>query len=227
MIRVTENLQIVRETMQNAARVAARPLNDITLIAVSKRQSTDAIRAAISAGQRHFGENFVDEACEKIAELGRKPLVWHFIGALQSNKTRAVAENFDWIHTIDRAKIARRLCEQRPANMSPLQTCIQVNIDNEPQKAGVDPEKAYELAEFIASRPNLELRGLMCLPKPDTSLEQQRLAFKRLRMLQVALRETHPTMDSLSMGMSNDLTAAVLEGSTMIRIGTAIFGSRS
>ncbi|MFK8052259.1 MAG: YggS family pyridoxal phosphate-dependent enzyme [Woeseiaceae bacterium] len=226
MIRVTENLKAVRETVRNAAKVAGRAPAEVGLLAVSKRHPVAAIQQAIDAGQCDFGENYVDEGVAKIRELARKSLVWHYIGALQSNKTRAVATHFDWVHTIDRPKIAQRLNDQRPADLGPLQVCIQVNIDNEPQKAGVSPEAAHPLAEIIERLPRLQLRGLMCLPATREHETDQRVPFRELCALQTAMSANYPSMDTLSMGMSGDLSAAIAEGSTLLRVGTAIFGPR-
>lgn len=227
MIRVTENLRQVQARLQNAARVAGREASEIRLIAVSKRHPAAAVRAAAAAGQRDFGENFVAEGVAKIRDLGMPGLTWHYIGAIQSNKTRDIAAAFDWVHTIDRAKIARRLNDQRPDTLPPLEVCLQVNIDDEPQKAGVAPGAAAELAEVVAGLPRLSLRGLMCLPRPAGTVEAQRRPFAALRALFESLRDAHPGLDTLSMGMSDDLEAAVLEGATMVRVGTAIFGPRA
>ena len=226
MIRVTENLTRVRERIENEAAVAGRKPCEITLVAVSKRHGVDAIRAAMAAGQRDFGENFVDEAVGKIAELGHDGLVWHYIGAIQSNKTRDIAANFDWVHTVDREKIARRLNDQRPDTMAPLNVCLQINIDDEPQKAGIAPGDAAGLAAFVASQPRLRLRGLMCLPKAEDDPERQRVPFASMARLRDELRATHDGLDTLSMGMTGDMAAAIREGATMLRIGTAIFGPR-
>ncbi|MEO1596170.1 MAG: YggS family pyridoxal phosphate-dependent enzyme [Pseudomonadota bacterium] len=226
MIRVTENLNKVRERLQNAARVAGREPSEIRLLAVSKRHSVASIEAAAEAGQRDFGENFVAEGLGKIEALTARDLCWHYIGAIQSNKTRDIAAHFDWIHTVDRLKIARRLSEQRPDDRPPLEICLQVNVDDEPQKAGVRPTEVAELAEQVASLPRLRLRGLMCLPRQRADSEAQREPFAALRHLFEALRPQHASLDTLSMGMTGDLEAAVLEGATIVRIGTAIFGPR-
>ncbi len=226
MIRVTENLKRVRSAIESEAAVAGRNPRDIRLVAVSKRHSVDAIRAAIAAGQHDFGENFVDEAVGKITDLGEIDLCWHFIGAIQSNKTRDIAGHFDWVHTIDREKIARRLNDQRNETLAPLNVCLQVNIDAEPQKAGVRPDDVAALAQFVAGLPRLRLRGLMCLPRAEESKQQQRIPFANLASLLDTLRADHPHLDTLSMGMSNDMAAAIQEGSTMLRIGTDIFGPR-
>ncbi|MEM7611794.1 MAG: YggS family pyridoxal phosphate-dependent enzyme [Pseudomonadota bacterium] len=226
MIRVTENLAAVRLEVENVAEVAGRKASDLTVVAVSKRHGVDAIQAAFDAGQRDFGENFVDEALGKIDTLADQGIVWHYIGAIQSNKTRDIATNFDWVHTVDREKIARRLSRQRPASMPALNVCIQVNIDNEPQKAGIDAENLAELAAFIDALPGLQLRGLMCLPRPRDDEASQRAPFRALADLAKSLGRTLPSVDTLSMGMSGDMAAAIREGATILRIGTAIFGAR-
>ncbi|MEO0345651.1 MAG: YggS family pyridoxal phosphate-dependent enzyme [Pseudomonadota bacterium] len=226
MIRVTENLNQVRERLQNAARVAGRQPSDIKLLAVSKRHSVASIEAAAEAGQHDFGENFVAEGLGKIEALAARELCWHFIGAIQSNKTRDIAAHYDWVHTVDRLKIARRLSEQRPDDRPPLEICLQVNVDDESQKAGVGPSEVAELAEQVAGLPGLRLRGLMCLPRVRTEPEAQREPFAALRELFEALRLQHASLDTLSMGMTGDLEAAVLEGATIVRVGTAIFGPR-
>ena len=226
MIRVTENLNQVRERLQNAARVAGREPSDIKLLAVSKRHSVASIEAVAEAGQRDFGENFVAEGLGKIEALAARKLCWHFIGAIQSNKTRDIAAHYDWVHTVDRLKIARRLSEQRPEDRPPLELCLQVNVDDEPQKAGVRPAEVAELAEQVARLPGLRLRGLMCLPRVRSDPEAQREPFAALRRLLEALQAQHAALDTLSMGMTGDLEAAVLEGATIVRVGTAIFGPR-
>ncbi|MEL7373285.1 MAG: YggS family pyridoxal phosphate-dependent enzyme [Pseudomonadota bacterium] len=212
--------------MQNAARVAGREPSDIKLLAVSKRHSVASIEAVAEAGQRDFGENFVAEGLGKIEALAARKLCWHFIGAIQSNKTRDIAAHYDWVHTVDRLKIARRLSEQRPEDRPPLELCLQVNVDDEPQKAGVRPAEVAELAEQVARLPGLRLRGLMCLPRPRSDPEAQREPFAELRRLLEALQKQHAALDTLSMGMTGDLEAAVLEGATIVRVGTAIFGPR-
>ncbi|MEN0044813.1 MAG: YggS family pyridoxal phosphate-dependent enzyme [Pseudomonadota bacterium] len=226
MIRVTENLNQVRKRLQNAARVAGREPSDIKLLAVSKRHSVASIEAVAEAGQQDFGENFVAEGLGKIEALAARKLCWHFIGAIQSNKTRDIAAHYDWVHTVDRLKIARRLSEQRPEDRPPLELCLQVNVDDEPQKAGVRPAEVAELAEQVARLPGLRLRGLMCLPRVRSDPEAQREPFAALRRLLEALQAQHAALDTLSMGMTGDLEAAVLEGATIVRVGTAIFGPR-
>ena len=227
MIRVTEHLAHVRERLASAARVANRSADEVQLLAVSKRHPAAAIRAAAAAGQLAFGENYVDEGVEKICELADAGLEWHYIGAIQSNKTARIARYFDWVHTIDRARIAHRLASQRPAGKPPLNVCLQVNIDAEPQKAGADPDNVLALANEVAGLDTLRLRGLMCLPQPRQGLSAQREPFRQLADLLHRLRAQHPDLDVLSMGMSGDLEAAILEGATLVRVGTAIFGPRS
>ncbi|MEM9173486.1 MAG: YggS family pyridoxal phosphate-dependent enzyme [Pseudomonadota bacterium] len=226
MIRVTESLAQVYRQVANAAEIANRQPGEIRVVAVSKRHNQASIEAAAAAGQRDFGENFVDEAVTKITALADHRLCWHYIGAVQSNKTRLIANHFDWVHTIDRHKIIDRLATQRAETTAPLNVCLQVNIDAESQKSGAAPDAMFELADAVAQRSTLRLRGLMCLPKVRTDLEAQRKPFALLRQLFDELRQTHPTLDTLSMGMSGDLQAAIIEGSTLVRIGTAIFGPR-
>ena len=226
MIGVTENLAKISDLLAIAASAANRPPDAVNLLAVSKKQSVDKIRMAQQAGQRDFGENFVQEGVDKILALGELDLVWHFIGHLQSNKTRLVAEHFDWVHTIDSPKTARRLSQQRPDHLPPLNVCLQVNIDNEPAKAGVLPQSVGELAGYCAELAQLRLRGLMCLPAVRSDTEEQRIPFASLRRLFETLCTQGFELDTLSMGMSNDFRAAIHEGATIVRIGTAIFGER-
>ncbi len=226
MTRVTEHLAAVTERIANAAEVAERDTDSVALLAVSKRHSADSIRAVAAAGQRAFGENYVDEGVAKVLELRELGLEWHFIGPIQSNKTKQIAAHFDWVHTVDRAKIVRRLSEQRAEARAPLNTCIQVNIDDETQKAGANIADVAAIAEMIENAPGLRLRGLMCLPKIREGYEQQREPFARLASLFTDLKQRHPNIDTLSMGMSGDLEAAIMEGATMVRVGTAIFGQR-
>jgi pyridoxal phosphate enzyme (YggS family) len=226
VIRVTENLPKVIDLLAKATTEAGRDPDTVKLLAVSKKQPAAAVLAAVEAGQRDFGENFVQEGLQKITDVARIDLVWHFIGHLQSNKSRAVAENFDWVHTLDRLKIARRLSHDRPADLGDLNVCLQVNIDNEPAKSGVSAEELPELAQQIIELPRLRLRGLMCLPAVRESFAEQREPFARLRDLNESLAANGIATDTLSMGMSGDYRAAIFEGSTMVRIGTAIFGER-
>lgn len=223
----TESLTRVRDRIQTAAREAGRDPETIRLLAVGKSRPAEALRRLAEAGQRDFGENYVQEALDKIAALSDQgQLIWHFIGPLQSNKTRAVAEAFQWVHSVDRLKIAKRLSAQRPEQLPPLNICIQVNISEEAQKAGIAPSETAALAAACAELPRIRLRGLMCLPAPAPDAESQRPAFRQLRALQDALIRQGHTLDTLSMGMSADLEAAILEGSTLVRIGSALFGPR-
>ena len=226
MDTIENRLQAVKSRIAAACRVAARDPRDIVLVAVGKGFPAADIRAAHAAGQRDFGENQVQEALAKLAALGGRDLVWHFIGPLQSNKTRPVAERFDWVHSIDRLKIAERLAAQRPAGLPPLQVCVQVNVSGEASKSGVSPEAASALAHAVAGLPRLRLRGLMTIPEPtsDTALQRQR--FETLRSLKERLVREGLALDTLSMGMSDDLEAAIEAGATMVRVGTAIFGPR-
>lgn len=227
MFSIQDNLQAVRATMDEAAREAGRNSKDIGLLAVSKTWPADAVREAAAAGQRAFGENYVQEGVEKVIELAPLKLEWHFIGPLQSNKTRLVAEHFDWVHSIDRLKIAERLAAQRPVELGPLNVCIQVNMSGEASKSGCTPEETTELARAVACLPQLRLRGLMAIPEPADDLAAQRLPFARLAALQDDLKTSGLALDTLSMGMSHDMKAAILEGATLVRVGTAIFGQRN
>jgi len=226
VIRVTENFRKIQDLLAKAAAEAKRPADHIRLLAVSKTKPLEAILAAASVGQRDFGENFVQEAVGKIAECGRDDLIWHFIGHLQANKTRAVAENFQWVHTVDRLKIARRLSEQRPCYAGDLNICIEVNVDAEENKSGVSPVDLPELAAAIAELPRLRLRGLMCLPAIRHDFDAQRKPFAALREMMESLQASGLALDTLSMGMSADYAAAIYEGATIVRIGTALFGAR-
>lgn len=236
-------LKQIRERIAQTCQRAGRQADSVLLIAVSKTFPAEAVVQAANAGQRHFGENYLQEAVDKIArvkemapalsdgDVDANSLIWHFIGPLQSNKTRAVAEHFDWVHSIEREKVARRLSEQRPAQLPPLNVCIQVNVSGEQTKSGVTPEEALPLAAVIAGLPNLRLRGLMSIPEATEDVSLQRQRFARLRSLLQQLNQvrtaSQPALDTLSMGMSADMEAAILEGATMVRIGTAIFGSRT
>ena len=226
MIGVTENYRKIQDLLAKAAAEAGRPADHIRLLAVSKTKPVEAILAAADAGQRDFGENFVQEGLQKIRQCGRDDLVWHFIGHLQSNKTRLVAEHFDWVHTVDRLKIARRLSDQRPPHAAPLNVCIEVNVDAEPSKSGVSPAALPALARDVAALPRLTLRGLMCLPAIREGFDAQRQPFAALRELLESLNEEGMGLDTLSMGMSADYAAAIQEGATIVRVGTAIFGAR-
>ncbi|MBB3257880.1 hypothetical protein F4827_002746 [Paraburkholderia bannensis] len=228
MTDLAHHLEAVRQRIAAAARHADRAPDSVELLAVSKTFPAEDVRAAHAAGQRAFGENYVQEAVDKIETLAdlRASLEWHFIGPLQSNKTRPVAERFDWVHSVDRLKIAQRLSEQRPADMAPLNVCLQVNVSGEESKSGVAPGEAVQIAHAIVALPNLRLRGLMSIPEPAQTLDEQRAPHRRLRELFDALRADGLALDTLSMGMSADLEAAVLEGATIVRVGTAIFGAR-
>ena len=227
MIGVTENLALISDLLHKSAIEAGRDPADVRLLAVSKKQPLVKIRDAAAAGQRHFGENFVQEGVDKIEALADLDLTWHFIGHLQSNKTRVVAENFDWVHTIDKIKTARRLSEQRPDGNPPLNVCLQINVDDEESKAGAAPAALPELAVACAELPNLRLRGLMCLPAIRTGFDEQRIPFAALREMAEQLRQAGIDTDTLSMGMSADYRAAIFEGATIVRIGTAVFGART
>lgn len=220
-------LQYVRARLIRAAQAAGRAPESVCLLAVSKLQPVAMIREAAAAGQVDFGENYVQEGCDKVAALADVPgLVWHFIGQLQSNKTREVAAHFDWAHTVDRMRVAERLSAQRPAHLPPLQVLLQVRLADEPGKGGVAPAEVPALAAAIAALPRLQLRGLMCIPPPVADPEAQRRPFRELRELLESLRAAGMQLDTLSMGMSDDLEAAILEGATIVRVGTAIFGKR-
>jgi pyridoxal phosphate enzyme (YggS family) len=228
MTDIAHSLDAVQQRMADVARAAGRDPRSIMLLAVSKTFPADAVRAAYDAGQRAFGENYVQESIDKINTLAdlRAQIEWHFIGPLQSNKTRPVAQHFDWVHSIDRLKIAQRLSEQRPAGLPPLNVCVEVNVDGEASKSGVAPADVARFAHEIAALPRLRLRGLMSIPEPVEGLDAQRAPHRQLRELFDALRRDGLALDTLSMGMSADLEAAVLEGATIVRIGTAIFGAR-
>lgn len=226
MTPISANLQAVLARIDAAARRFGRDPASISLLAVSKTWSADAVREAAAAGQRAFGENYVQETVEKIDALGPLALEWHFIGPLQSNKTRPVAEHVDWVHSVERLKIAERLSQQRPEHLPPLNVCLQVNVSGEVSKSGCTPEEAPALARQIAALPNLRLRGLMGIPEPLDDFEAQRQPFRQLREIYERLRNEGLVLDTLSMGMSHDIEAAIAEGATMVRVGTAIFGDR-
>ena len=229
MASIAVKLQQVRERIAVACAAAQRPVQSVTLLAVSKTFGADAVREAHAAGQSAFGENYVQEALVKIAALAglRPALEWHLIGPLQSNKTREVALAFDWVHSIDRLKVAERLSVQRPLHLPPLQVCLQVNVSGEASKSGVAPAELAPLAQAVAALPNLRLRGLMSIPESATDIAAQRAPHRVLRQLFDALRREGLALDTLSMGMSADLEAAIAEGSTLVRVGSAIFGARS
>jgi PLP dependent protein len=221
-----ERLAAVRARIAAAAQRAGRDPASVRLLAVSKQQPVEAVAAAADAGQREFGENYVREGVAKIEALGNRDLTWHFIGQLQANKTRDVAGHFQWVHTVDRERIATRLDAQRPHYAGPLDVLLQVSLEEEPGKGGVEPADLPKLAEFVAGLTRLRLRGLMCIPPPATGEAGQRRPFARLRELLEQLNARGHRLDTLSMGMSADLEAAVLEGATIVRVGTAVFGPR-
>jgi pyridoxal phosphate enzyme (YggS family) len=226
MTPISANLQAVLARIEAAARRFGRDPASISLLAVSKTWPAAAVRDAAAAGQRAFGENYVQETVEKVAELAALALEWHFIGPLQSNKTRPVAEHVDWVHSVERLKIAERLSQQRPPQLPPLNVCLQVNVSGEASKSGCAPEEAPALARQIAALPQLRLRGLMCIPEPADDFAAQRQPFRQLREIYEQLRNEGLALDTLSMGMSHDIEAAIAEGATMVRVGTAIFGDR-
>jgi hypothetical protein len=226
MNNLKENLDNIRARIAAACEKAGRQPSEIRLLAVSKKHSADRIRRLHALGQSAFGENYVQEALHKIGELAPLGIEWHFIGPLQSNKTREVAGNFQWAQSVDRLKLLRRLSAQRPEDMPPLNVCIQVNIDREPQKAGVMPEGAEELVKEAMEMPRLRLRGLMTIPEMATDLHDPGESYERMRRLYTDLRGVASDMDTLSMGMSGDLESAILHGSTMVRIGTDLLGPR-
>jgi len=226
MTAIASNLQAVKSAIAKAAHLAHRQEENIALLAVSKTFPSTAIRLAYEAGQTAFGENYVQEALDKMAELGDLPLEWHFIGPIQSNKTRSIAENFAWVHSVDRLKIAERLSAQRPQTLPPLNICIQVNISNEDSKSGIPAEETLKLALELAKFPRLKLRGLMAIPAPSEKFEAQRQPLACLHELMLQLQTHGLELDTLSMGMSHDFEAAIMEGATIVRIGSAIFGER-
>lgn len=228
MAMIADKLQQVRARIARACACAGRDVQSVTLLSVSKTFGPQAVREAFAAGERRFGENYVQEGVDKIAALAdlRESLEWHLIGPLQSNKTRVVAEHFDWVHSVDRLKIAQRLAEQRPAHLAPLQVCLQVNISGQASKSGIEPAALAELARGVAALPRLRLRGLMAIPAPASGFEGQRAPYRALRQLLLGLREQGIALDTLSMGMSDDLEAAIAEGATLVRVGSAIFGMR-
>ena len=228
MATIPERLQEVRGRIAQACAAVKRPVQSVTLLAVGKTFDAAALREAHAAGQRAFGENYVQEALAKIEALAdlRPRLEWHLLGPLQSNKTREVAAAFDWVHSIDRLKIAERLAAQRPAGLPPLSVCLQVNVSGEASKSGLRPEEVAPLAHAVAALPGLRLRGLMAIPEPAAGFEAQRVPHRRLAELLAALRAEGLALDTLSMGMSADLEAAIAEGATIVRVGSAIFGAR-
>lgn len=227
MTTISNALQAVRHRIATAAAQAGRAPKSVQLLAVSKTFPPDAVREAFRAGQAAFGESYVQEALEKIEALRDLPLTWHFIGPLQSNKTRPVAEHFSWVHSVDRAKTADRLSAARPEGLPPLQVCLQVNVSGEASKSGVSPTKAEALATYVSKLPRLRLRGLMAIPEPTHDVTLQRKQFRLLRDLLEGLNDKNFQLDTLSMGMSDDMEAAIAEGATIVRVGSAIFGARS
>ncbi len=225
---MADKLQEVQRRIAGACAAAGRPVESVTLLAVSKTFGPAAVREACAAGERRFGENYVQEGVDKIAALAdlRGQIEWHLIGPLQSNKTRVVAEQFDWVHSVDRLKIAQRLSEQRSAHRAPLQVCLQVNISGEASKSGLAPADVIDVARQVAALPRLRLRGLMAIPEPAANFAEQRQPHRALHELLTAMQAQGLALDTLSMGMSADLEAAVAEGATIVRIGTAIFGGR-
>lgn len=226
MFSIADNLQNVRNRIQKATDATHRTPESVQLLAVSKTRTADEVDALYQLGLRDFGENYVQEGVDKIQALAARGIVWHFIGPIQSNKTRLIAEHFAWVHSLDRLKIAERLNDQRPHELPPLNVCLQVNIDNEPTKSGVSPQELPQLAAQVAQLPRLCMRGLMCIPDPDQGEESLRRAFARMRELFEQLQPQYPTLDTLSMGMSDDLELAIAEGATIVRVGTALFGPR-
>ncbi|HEY5719922.1 MAG TPA: YggS family pyridoxal phosphate-dependent enzyme [Gammaproteobacteria bacterium] len=223
---LVERLEAVRRRIAAAEAAAGRPAGSVALLAVSKTRTAAEIASLHAAGQAAFGESYLQEALAKRAALAGLPLEWHFIGPLQSNKTRAVAEQFAWVHSVERLKIAQRLSAQRPAALPPLQVCLQVNISGEASKSGAAPRAVAELAAAIAALPRLQLRGLMAIPAPSADPQAARAPFRALRELSAGLRSAGIALDTLSMGMSDDLEAAIAEGATVVRVGTALFGPR-
>ena len=223
---IADNIATLLQRVRLSAEKSQRQTSDIVVLAVTKTRPAADIREAYAAGLTQFGESYLQEALNKMAELEDLPLTWHFIGPVQSNKTRPIAAHFDWVHSIDREKIARRLSEQRPEKMAPLQVCLQVNISGESSKSGVSREELPDLARAVAGLPRLQLRGLMAIPAATGDIAEQRRAFAGLRHALQALQPTVAGLDTLSMGMSSDLEAAVAEGATILRVGTAIFGPR-
>jgi len=227
MSAIADNLQAVQARIRDAAVLAGRLPESVRLLAVSKTWPLASVINAADAGQKAFGENYVQEGVDKVAATRDRPLEWHFIGPLQSNKSRLVAEHFDWVHSVDRLKIAERLSAQRPAHLPPLQVCIQVNVSGEASKSGCAPDEALALCQAVATLPGLSLRGLMAIPEPTDDPAAQRTPFRQVREIFEHIRAAGFPLDTLSMGMSHDLEAAIAEGATIVRIGTAIFGERN
>lgn len=226
MSSIAQSLEEIRNRITILEERYGRAPGSVRLLAVSKTKPPEAVLEAYRAGQRDFGENQLQDALPKLDALAGRDVIWHFVGPVQSNKTRPVSARFDWVHSVDRAKIARRLSEQRPHDLPPLEVCVQVNVSGEPSKSGVAPAEAPALAELVAGLPRLELRGLMTLPRLCHDFEEQRRPFRALRELLEELRRRGLELDTLSMGMTSDMEAAIAEGATIVRIGTAIFGAR-
>jgi len=226
MNQASERLKTVQQRIEDACVAAGREPNEVSLLAVSKRHSAHNVIAFSDLGLVSFGENHLQEGLQKQQEVGERNLQWHFIGTIQSNKTHAIAEHFQWAQSVDRAKILQRLSAQRPDHLEPLNVCLQVNIDNEPQKAGASPEEILQLAALAQNLENIKLRGLMAIPKMTSVQSEQRESFKKVKTLFDALKSAGHDVDTLSMGMSSDLEMAIAEGSTMVRIGTDLFGAR-
>lgn len=224
MNTLIHKLKYIRTRIQQAELSYHRPTNSVLLLAVSKTKPAALIAEAYQAGQRHFGENYVQEAVNKQQALGAFDITWHFIGPIQSNKTKVIARHFDWVHSVDKLKIAQRLSEQRPAHLAPLNICLQVNISDEASKSGLHLHELAELCEQVVTLPNIKLRGVMAIPAPSNGFEQQCQPYKRL--YQAVKQLNKPELDTFSFGMSDDLEAAIAEGSTIVRIGTALFGTR-
>jgi pyridoxal phosphate enzyme (YggS family) len=226
MAIIEKSLQAIHKRIAQAALNSGRVAESVRLLAVSKTWPTTALREAYAAGQTAFGESYLQEALGKITALADLPLEWHFIGPIQSNKTRPIAENFAWVHSVDRIKVAERLAQARPETLSPLNICLQVNVSGEDSKSGVAPQEVATLARAIAGLPRLKLRGLMTIPRPTDDIVEQRAQFQKLRKLLDQLNAQGLGLDTLSMGMSDDLEAAIMEGATIVRVGSAIFGNR-
>jgi len=223
---INENLQTIGQSIRDAEQRYGRELGSVSLLAVSKRHPATAINTAHQSGQLSFGENYAQEMAGKSAELSKLPIEWHFIGPIQSNKTRQIAEIAHWVHAVDRLKIAQRLGEQKPADAQPINICLQVNISGEASKSGIQSDELPKLAEQVAEVSGIKLRGLMAIPASETNFDKQRAAFAKLRELQEQLISNGLALDTLSMGMTGDMEAAIAEGATIVRIGTAIFGQR-
>lgn len=226
-MKITDNLDKIRNEISEAEKQFERPSGSVSLLAVSKTRSVDEIMTAYNAGQRHFGENYCQEAVEKIETIGQNKITWHFIGPIQSNKTSLIAHHFDWVHTIDRVKIARRLNESRLENATALNICIQINISGEESKSGITLDSIDDFISELSQFKRLKIRGLMALPAPSNNFVQQKVAFSKLHKKFNTLQQLHPELDTLSIGTTQDMQAAIAEGATMVRIGTAIFGPRN